>query len=100
MLQDLAQQYSSTDAFSQVSQTRDVVLAIYMFTWIISSSKLNSLPSSVVERVTSNDEVVSSILAEGNHHYLFAYDGRIVGTSAFLLLCGNEWVYRGISEQS
>ena len=26
---------------------------------------LNSLPSSVVERVTSNDEVVSSILAEG-----------------------------------
>ena len=65
MLQDLAQQYSSTDAFSQVSQTRDAVLAIYMFTWIISSSKLNSLPSSVVERVTSNDEVVSSILAEG-----------------------------------
>jgi hypothetical protein len=57
---------------------------------MILSSKLNSLPSSVVERVTSNDEVVSSILAEGNHHCLFAYDGRIVATSAFLLLCGNE----------
>ena len=90
MLQNLPQQYSSTGAVSQVSQTRDAFLAIYTLTWIISSSKLNSLPSSVVERVTSNDEVVSSILAEGNHHCLFAYDGRIVATSAFLLLCGNE----------
>ncbi|EUC40112.1 hypothetical protein COCMIDRAFT_109628, partial [Bipolaris oryzae ATCC 44560] len=48
------------------------VLNINVLFWGLVIKNTSSLPSSVVERVTSNDEVVSSILAEG---ILFATQG-------------------------